>query len=179
MFIYLSVIMFLPRQRTRLEHRIIRYCIYCSCSYIFLFTQKSTMSLTCLSSAYLGATTSLKKPQSLLWMTRCLVISFFFFLLVKNHNCMKTSNMSNLTIFTNNNKAMRDLLLYSIFSECNAYLELIMGCTTQIGWNDSGLLYGKSWVQTPGRLPTCVLQKLLRPHWLWFETLSQLRRASC
>ena len=160
--------MFLPRQRTRLEHRIIRYCIYCSCSYIFLFTQKSTMALTCLSSAYLGATTSLKKPQSLLWMTRCLVISFFFFLL------------SNLTIFTNyNNKAMRDLLLYSIFSECNAYLELIMGCTTQIGWNDSGLLYGKSWVQTPGRLPTCVLKKLLRPHWLWFETLSQLRRASC
>ena len=57
---------------------------------------------------------------------------------------MNTSNMSNLTIFTNNNKAMRDLLLYSIFSECNAYLELIMGCTTQIGWNDSGLLYGKS-----------------------------------
>ena len=50
---------------------------------------------------------------------------------------MKTSNMSNLTIFTNNNKAMRDLLLYSIFSECNAYLELIMGCTTQISWNDS------------------------------------------
>ena len=79
MFIYLSVIMFLPRQRTRLEHRIICYCIYCSCSYIFLFTQKSTMALTCLSSAYLGATTSLKKPQSLLWMTRCLVISFFFF----------------------------------------------------------------------------------------------------
>ena len=170
--------MFLPRQRTRLEHRIIRYCIYCSCSYIFLFTQKSTMALTCLSSAYLGATTSLKKPQSLLWMTRCLVISFFFFLLVKNHNCMKTSNMSNLTIFTNNNKAMRDLLLYSIFSECNAYLELIMGCTTQVSWNDNGLLYGgRSWVQTPGRLPTCVL--LPRSRWLWFEILSHLRRASC
>lgn len=144
--------------------------------YIFLFTQKSTMAVTCLSSAYLGATTFFKKPQSLLWMTQCLLISFFWSKTITAWGYL--TYLSNLTSFNNNNKAVRINFFIVFFSECNAYLELIIGCTTQVSWNDNGLLYGgRSWVQTPGRLPTCVL--LLRSRWVWFEILSHLRRASC
>lgn len=63
------------------------------------------------------------------------------------------------------------VLLYSFFSECNAHLELIMGCTTQLGWNEIGLLYGRRLlVLTPGRLPTCVEDHAdcdLRPYLSW------------
>ena len=71
------------------------------------------MALTCLSSAYLGATTFFKKPQSLLWMTQCLLISFFWSKTITAWGYL--TYLSNLTSFNNNNKAMQDKLLYSFF----------------------------------------------------------------
>ena len=71
------------------------------------------MALTCLSGAYLGATTFFKKPQSLLWMTQCLLISFFLSKTITAWGYL--TYLSNLTIFNNNNKAMQDQLHYSFF----------------------------------------------------------------